>query len=172
MARKTALVLMAYGTDTTGQGPSPMTRDVVKLAQDQEAKYPGAIYFLQGGYSANGGTPESEITRKLISNDRKLVPQMYLEETSKNTVEGAKQILKLAREHDVTRLVLVAQRIHARRVSYTFGRLTRGTRYTFKVMSAQTPFGGNSQKRLNSAFWWRIWEIPAWLATWLLLLRR
>jgi uncharacterized SAM-binding protein YcdF (DUF218 family) len=164
MPFNTAIVCMAYGTDLTGFGPSPMAKDIVAKARTLEPRFPGAGYILQGGYSYNGGPTESKIMAKMLA-DKSEHTVILTDTSSMNTIEGAEEIIRFAKEAGYNQIVIVAERFHLWRVQYTFRKLLKGTDIQYQRAAVDTPFGGNSQSRLNSAWNWWTWEILARIYT-------
>lgn len=168
-----AIVVMSYGTNSSGQGTSPQTKDVLSELMHMLKFYDwlsDAPVILQGGYSHNGGPTESELMAEELKGQIGSRP-IYLDLSSKDTIEGALEVRRIAQTEGITRLIILAQSFHAWRVNYTFARVLTGSGISHAVESDwnRSPFGGNSQRRLNSAARWWFWEILARAYTFLKL---
>lgn len=160
-----AIVCQAYGTDPTGSKPSEMDKDVTTEAftlatrnRDVEA------FILQGGYSFGGGPTESELMAGILSGTFEN-KRIILEKESMNTLQGARAIRRIAEENEFEVLFVIGEWFHLGRITSTYYGVFRASNIALQFFEVRTPFGPNSQKRLQSAWRWWPWEILARVAT-------
>ena len=151
-------VAIGIGIDLTkdGRKASPYSRAVARkcLHLFQQGKADNIL--LSGGYSLCSVT-EAEAMARIISQK---VPKtrLFLETKSHRTPGNAKECLKVMKKQHWTTAVLVAQQWHARRVKATFKKMWRGKHIKIYIAKAHSPYGGGSQRRLDSFWRFFVWD--------------
>ena len=171
--KKLAVIVMAYGTDPAGTEVSQMEKDVIWRAWDLVNTHVPEYVIFQGGYHVGNNPTEAELMETYM---RSLSPsrveyEAIREGKSKNTVEGARKILQMFENLDVDRVLIVCQRFHVWRVSYTFSKILGDRGIGVTTFNVNTPFGPNSQRRLTNPILWWPWELLARLVTMAKLLK-
>lgn len=158
-------VVIGIGTGVSADGKS-CSRQSAAIADRALNIYRVGLaknVLLVGGNHVKGGQlVEAGVMAKRIGS---YLPErnLFLECFSRNTRQNAENCLAIMKEHGWQTAIIVAQPIHALRVSRSFRKLwiDEGDCLTglyFRVITAPSEYGGNSHQRMRNFFFFFIWD--------------
>ena len=160
-------VVIGVGIDlsTDGIEASPYSRAVAlkTLHLYQSGRARNSLFT--GGYT-HGLIPLTE-SRALCDIVAWHVPweNIWLEQESSRTYLNADYSLKIIQEQKWSKVIIIAQQWHARRVRATFKKRWAGQGIEFHVVKAWSNYGGGSQRRLNHFFTFVLWDTLAFIVS-------
>ena len=157
IGRADVIVSFGIGVRKNGEASSLSKAVAMKATELYKQGFAPKILFT-GGFSQNGVT-EAEAMQKVAIKEGGLAKDIILETDSKNTYINVKNSLKIIKRMKATRILIVAQAIHARRVRATFKKCMPDN-YTLYWSSAKSDYDiVPNQKRLRSEDRFLLWEI-------------
>lgn len=158
-------VIIGIGTDVSSDGRSCSPQSaaiadrVLELFQSGHARN---VLLIGGNYAKNGSLVEAKAMANRIGHQ---LPKgvVHLECLSRNTRQNAEFSLEIMRKNGWRHAIIVAQPVHALRVSRTFRKLWVNycdclTYVHCRVVTAPSEYGGGSQWRWRSFLLFFIWD--------------
>ncbi|XOU94724.1 MAG: YdcF family protein [Candidatus Kerfeldbacteria bacterium] len=152
-------VVIGIGIDVSkdGRSASPYSKSVAEKCLKLYKQDKIANVLLVGGYPVGLALNEAQAMRNCISRSVD-VDSLFLEENSFRTYLNADYCLPIVQKHGWTKVIIVAQQWHARRVKATFKKRWAGTGIKIYVVKAWSDYGGGSQSRLDHFLSFAAWD--------------
>lgn len=158
-------VVIGIGTDVSpdGRSCSPQSAAIAdRVLLLFRAGCAKNVLLVGGNQAKYGGLIEAMAMANRIGHE---LPEgsLYLECFSRNTRQNAEFSLEIMKEHGWQYAIIVAQPVHALRVSRTFRKLWMEhcdclTLVHCRVVTAPSEYGGGSQRRWGSFLSFFIWD--------------
>jgi len=161
---KMANVVIGVGIDVSKDGSmaSPYSKSVAEKCTELYGDDKVRNILFTGGYQFNFGNTEARAMKDCVR-ARPDEDHLLLEEKSFRTYLNADYSLPIVRRHQWTKVIIVAQQWHARRVLATFKKRWRNQGIDIYIVKAWSDYGGGSQSRLDYFLTFAAWDTLAFV---------
>ena len=164
------VLVIGTGVSPDGQHPSAQSFANLERALGFFTAHEVQNVLLVGGAKANLAKSLTE-ARAMEDVAARLVARtaLYVENHSDRTWLNAELTLPIVKRLGWTRVIIVAQQWHARRVRATFRKRWQGSGIEIRVVRAWSPYfdGSNCQHRFDRFCYFAFWDTVAFAYSWL-----